>query len=779
MGAILFVVITAIIYIVGDLLLLKCKPLRNAVFSEIDTAKLFRRSGAVGIINILGLLICNIYVSMFTSVQTPVSVFACVLVSIFVYAAFVAVSCIPKNSLTRFLKGCAIICIIPFLLEIFVFNAKSVDQHKIEFTPPIQNYRVWSGDNVYIKNNMVHFESDGSVVVYVNRANLNAAHIEFDGNNKSLFNCELSMRDENFSSTYISVGNKQTSINRGYCDFTFSPYEKLNSIKLNLSEIKGSVNIKSITFLSALPFNFSLLRFLLIFAAGSLIYLIYHFKLYKVIYNRRKKLHRIVIACVLLFCLLSAFMFIFPNQSQIDYQSINPQGCDHYVQMFDSVCKGQANLDLPVDPKLKELSNPYDSSLRSENKVTVEWDRAYYNGQYYSYFGIVPVFVFYFPYYFITGKLPTMNMTSLFFSLLSIIFLFGAVLTAVKKFVKRPNMLLLIFGLITAVFSSGIYYSLDLSNIYFAAVISSMSFLLLCLWMGLAAYNEKSAKKQISFLFISGLSFILCVGCRPTMAINALILAPAFIYLLVNKNYSIKRRLCCAGIFLAPIIVGAACLLWYNYIRFDSFFEFGTAYQLTVNDIHANKISLAYLPSAIIQYFLQPMTFTSTFPHIAMSSVHLANYGHYVYLDNQLALISFPSIVLALAALPLVLKNHRKGIRRKDSNSYVKFFTYIMIVILSVVIIWLDYCMAGTAFRYLIDILPTLSILSILVFLECNTNFATTPSIQHKGTALCCASMVLTSLIVFMQLLTFPLQALFAEFPNILFATQDLFEFWC
>lgn len=778
MEIILSAVITAIIYIIGDLLLLNCKPLREKAFPELDIDKLLKRSCIAGIINIVGLVVCNLFVSFFTTVSTPVSLIASAVISILIYAAFASAASLPKASTIKLLKGCAVLCIIPFLLEIFVFNAKSIDFNKTEFVPPVQNYQVWTPDTVQINGNLITFTSDGSVVINVNKPDLNAVQIEFSGYD-DLFTCDAYMCDENFSSVYVSIGSKQTSSYYGYLDFTFTPYKKINSLELSLSEVEGSVNIKSIKFSSALPFDFSVLRFFLISAVGIIVYLIYHFKLYKVVYNRRKKLHKVIIAAVLLLCLLSTLMFIIPEQEPITYNSASTNGNDQYVQMFDAVCKGQANLDLPVDPKLSTLSNPYDCSLRLTNDVNAEWDRAYYNGQYYSYFGIVPVLVFYFPFYFITGNLPTMNMTSLFFSLLAMIFMFGTVLTAVRKFVKRPNMLLLVFGLITAMFTAGIYYSLDFSNIYFTAVISSLSFLLLCLWTGLAAYKQKSAKKQFILLLISGLSFILCVGCRPTMALNALILAPVFIYFLANKEYKTKRKICCACSFLAPVIIGAAALLWYNYIRFDSFFEFGTAYQLTVNDIHANKITLASLPSAIIQYFLQPTDFTSTFPHIALSSVTLANYGHYVYCDKPLSLISFPCIILALAALPLVLKNHRKGARRLNNNSRIKFFTYLAVVILSIVIIWLDFCMAGTAFRYLLDILPILTILSILVFLECNTNFSSTPSVQHKGTLLCCVSMGLTSVIVFMQLLTFTPQALFDRFPNILFVVEDLVEFWC
>ena len=513
--------------------------------------------------------------------------------------------------------------------------------------------------------------------------------------------------------------------------------------------------------------------------SSVIIYLIYKLKLYKVIYDRKKWTHKAVIFAALALCLSSVFAFMIPNDRAIYYKDAPISESDQYIQTFDAIYNGRANLDIPVSSSLAAMENPYDSLLRSQNNVSFSWDRAYYNGKYYSYFGVVPVLVFYFPYYFITDKLPTLSMASTFFSFLSIIFLFGTVMTAVKKFIKKPNMLLLVLGLITAVAASGIYYSLDFPSVYFNAVISSLSFLLLCLWTGLAAYKQESTKKQLVLLLVSGLSFILCVGCRPTMALNALILAPVFIYFLIRRDYSLSRKISCACSFLLPVIIGAAALMWYNYIRFDSFFEFGSSYQLTVSNMQANTVSLRELPSALIQYFLQPPEFSSAFPHISLNAVALSNYGHYVYCDVPLSLINFPSIILALALLPLVLKNHRRSAKRLGAESNIKFYTYLLIAALSVIIIWLDFCMAGAAIRYLLDILPTLSILSILVFLECNQNFASTPSLQHKGTLLFSVSMVASFAMVFLHLLTLTGQALFAKFPDILFEAQRLMEFWC
>lgn len=778
MDIILSVVVTVIIYAAGAAAILFAPPLRQRLLTnEGDRVILIKRGGIVCAANLAAVMLCEIFVTELTTVQMPVSVLACAVLSALCFLGFVAGAFVP-HTMSRTLKVCAVLCIIPFLLEIFVFNAKSIDLNKTSFTPRPSQYQILSPDTVRKSGSSFVFSGDGSVIIDVNQKDIGAARLSFGGNNAIMFNCGASITDENSSRVRIQVGEKKTSAQYGKADFLLKPYGKLRTLTIILTDVKGQVRLKGVELSSALPFEFSDLRFFVLAAVGIIIYLIRRFKLYKVVYDRSKRLHRAIVAAALLLCLLSTLLFIAPNEQRITYAPSDISGSDHYVQMFDSLMKGRASLDLPVDQALLELENPYDSSLRSQNKVQSYWDRAFCDGQYYSYFGIVPVLVFYMPFYFATSMLPTMNMTAFFFAALAIIFLFGAIMTAVKKFVKKPNMLLLIMGLVTAVFSGGIYYALDFSNVYFNAVLSAMSFLLLCLWTAFAAYNNKSPKKQLLLLFVSGLSFILCVGSRPTMALGALILAPAFIHILMRRDYTLKRKLACVGAFLTPVIAGGAALMWYNYIRFGSLFEFGASYQLTVNDIHSNKVSLLELPSAFFNYFLRPMDFTSQFPHIQLSDTALANNGHYVYNVMTLGVICFPFIVLALVLLPLVLKNHIKGTKRLNSHNRVKFCTYLLTAVLSVVIVWLDYCMAGATFRYLLDILPNLSILSILVFLECNTNFSTTPSLQHKGTLLFSASMCATSALVMLQLLTFS-GVLFRRFPNILFDSQRLLEFWC
>ena len=65
--------------------------------------------------------------------------------------------------------------------------------------------------------------------------------------------------------------------------------------------------------------------------------------------------------------------------------------------------------------QLEQMENPYDPQERIDNNIVYRWDHAYYDGHYYMYFGVVPVFLIFLPYRIITGMpLTTYHATQVF-----------------------------------------------------------------------------------------------------------------------------------------------------------------------------------------------------------------------------------------------------------------------------------------------------------------------------------------------------------------------------
>lgn len=728
------------------------------------------------VINLVVVALCALCVDVFTASNGVCLIVAGVLTTLSIFFGITMSGFIKNIKLSKFLKSCAVVCTAVILLEVFFFNCNSFSLSKNELTP-ITTSTV-NADTISLRGNSATVTGDGSISIDVNQNDFNCVSVYYN-NNIAGFSCSATVRDGNRELKDVPVGVVENIVNNeGQVDIAFDSYETLTNVTLSFYDVGSVVVINKIALTSAAPFNFSYLRFFAIVLVSLIISAVYCFELYKIVYNRKSFKHNAVIFVLLFVMLLSSLLFINPDEGMIDYHSANIPTSDPYVQMFDATQKGQLNIDIPVTDDLMNMENPYDWDQRNETGVYYAWDRAYYDGQYYSYFGIVPVFVVYYPFYFITGNLPNLNIMTWFFSALAIVSLFGVIMAITKAFIKKPNFLMLLTVLFSSVFCSGIYYALNFSDIYFPAKISGISFMFITVWLGISACLSKKRKTQIVLFCLSAIAFVLSVGCRPTAALGALLLAPIFISFLADKKYILKHKIICVSSFILPIIIGAGVLMWYNYARFDSFFEFGTSYQLTVSNISANSMRLSDLPNAIIHYIFHPFKFSPEFPFFEVQQASINNYGHYMYSDNFFGMINFPCLMLGLfISIYFVLRNAKKERRLKKGDN-VKYFTYLSLVLIALFAVWTDYCLAGVVFGYTLDIMPVLTMIYALVFLDLSEQSEKIPQVKNKVVAVLCGFMVVTSLIIFLQLLTYDSGNLCALHPNLKYTIENAVVFW-
>ena len=128
------------------------------------------------------------------------------------------------------------------------------------------------------------------------------------------------------------------------------------------------------------------------------------------VYDAKKLPHRLLALLPMVAMLFTAPVFLkyFADaRDDVEYPlkgsvaNYNP-----YIQQFDAWEKGQLNIDFEVDSRILELENPYDYQARRLAGGYYLWDRAMYDGKYYSYFGIAPIVTVYYPYWLIKGALP-------------------------------------------------------------------------------------------------------------------------------------------------------------------------------------------------------------------------------------------------------------------------------------------------------------------------------------------------------------------------------------
>lgn len=261
-----------------------------------------------------------------------------------------------------------------------------------------------------------------------------------------------------------------------------------------------------------------------------------------------------------------------------------PQYRDQYERLADAFLDGHLYIDYgSVDPKLLAMDNPYDTEAREALGVEYHWDHAFYNGHYYMYFGVVPVLLLFLPFKALTGlTLTTFHATQLFVSAFFCgVFLLFRLLA--RRFFKEIS-----FGawlmLTLTVSVTSLWNCIACPALYNTAVSSALCMEIWSLYFYIkAVWDTEDADKALRLAFLGGLFGALAAGCRPPIALGNLVAIPLLVRFL--KQHRMNGRLWLRLLLvLLPYVAVAAGLMWYNNVRFDSPFEFGQSYQLTVAD---------------------------------------------------------------------------------------------------------------------------------------------------------------------------------------------------
>ena len=555
------ILVLALSLIMGFLLFFRL-PVKREKFCS-SKGNILKWWSIISIAELSLVLLLDLVVSKLTYAGgIPVS--AAVLLPGLSFAAFAAY--LSESKLYSLFKRIFIVFAALVLCEVFIFNLKSFTTNKAQETISMDAFQI-EGDCENIGETIV-IKGDTSLTIdsppQISHGIVMDLSQERTRESRP-FEVSALIKDDNFSTEHQIVQNKFTSSQGRDLTFTISPYGTLRSIRFNFRSITSPVTVNSVTVYTALPFDFSEIRFFVLLIIAVLIICIKEFQLYRTIYDRKNPKHRAIALVMLLLCILSVIPFIHGTESfEYDPEVVHIE--DPYVMTFDAFQKGRVSLDIEADPALEELENVYDRVQRDESGADYKWDMAYYNGKYYCYFGVAPVITFYYPYYLLTGKLPNIKMATVFFGFLAVFFFFKMIFAIIRRLVPKANFLMLLI-LIPAAFSCiGIYYSLNNANTYTLPMISGMCWLFLCLWLGIDSLNMEKMSARLIMLFGSGLALALCAASRPSMALCALILVPFFIGILLDKQTLIKLKLLQASAFIIPVIAGAAAIMMYNII---------------------------------------------------------------------------------------------------------------------------------------------------------------------------------------------------------------------
>jgi hypothetical protein len=675
----------------------------------------------------------------------------------------------------RFLRWSSRMLAVALLLELVVFCGNCYSLNPVCDTRAIASVKTEYDDSDVRQKGGNLVVSENTSLIFDVETDASIRYAMFDvESDANYYYAVCSVQDRNFSEDFIAHDETVMNGAQKSMRFYINPYEELLKLKLEIRDLdsEDTVTVSSLSLLNVKPYSFSLLRYLIVAGILCLGAAILCFGWQKINYDSKNFVHQGIILALLLLCLSSVSFFFQGDQDLTNYaagEGVN--GLDPYAQTFDAWQNGQINLCVDVDEKLAELENPYDRSERDANDVKVQWDRAYYEGQYYSYFGIAPVLLVYYPFYLLSGKLPTLPIAGYIFVSFAMVFLFCAAMALVRRYCKEVNFLLLLSGLAATAASSGLFFCLNYPDRYFLAFSAGICFMYLYLWLGLEAMTAGTARKRCALLAGCGLAIVFSVISRPNMALYALLLVPPFWSFIRNKETVVKEKVMSVVSFALPVCIGAAGVMAYNAARFSSVFDFGMAYQLTVSDISANTIKLSMLPAAIGYYFLNPMELGGGFPYLHMRKMVFDDLGQYNYIERGFGALMFPSIAAGCLLLGIFIRKRNCSLEKR-----VVFYTAF---VLTVLISFMDCCLGGYTLRYDCDILPILSVFTMLVLLTAQQRMRRYPTLYGSFSRLTGVAMLTTPLLLLIWVLSLgTVSALWSMRPDFYFDLRDIIVFW-
>ncbi len=353
-------------------------------------------------------------------------------------------------------------------------------------------------------------------------------------------------------------------------------------------------------------------------------------------------------------------------ENGLKFEPLRMENHNQYDELAQAFLQGKTYIDNNDIPEsLLNMENPYDTTARSLNAQLTgdhyRWDVAFYNGHYYVYFGIVPLLLMYLPFRAIFDAPFPSAFGIIGFATIFALGVFKLLQIIAEKRFKNLSIgvyLLTALGLINC---CGTMFLVKRPDFYSVPIICAMSFVVWGIYWWIK--GRDSEKKQNIYLFIGSLCCALAVGCRPQSVLMCAVALPLFWeFLFKNKKIATSKGIKNLIVLGLPFIVVASGIMYYNFIRFGSPFDFGSGYNLTTNDVTRRGFEIGRTGLGIFTYLFQTPNFTATFPFIENVSIQTNYVGKTIYEYCFGGLITCTPVLWFIAALPKAkgsLKKHK------------------------------------------------------------------------------------------------------------------------
>ena len=642
---------------------------------------------------IIGIIICSFFYNI---EETNIKVFSSVILII-----NLLVSLLTKNNLNKTVKFIFKVVLITLILELTLFNYK----HYLTINIPdnsitnIKLINLKKQNNTYIPTNKERI----GFKIKLDNNNINSLYFPITNSNSKLVEYKISVLDKE-SNEYVPY-----NITKTYDGITNSNYKIINhtinshTILVEIDkDINGTYNLDNIKINPNIPINFSILRVLIIICFSSVFYVFNPSSfIYKLKFN--DKLSKIIIG--LFIFVLTFITIVLTNLNPVfrgnnSYKYLSPLvSVNEYQKLTESLLDGKFYLKESPSKKLSAMNNPYNPKEREnifqDSDSYYLWDVAYYNNNYYVYFGITPVITTYIPYYLLTGNHidnNIVNSIAIVITIISFVFLIKFIM---ERYFNNKNTGLLIllssFGLLSSHFM--ILYASRRPDFYTIPIIYGIMFSLIGLNLWLRS-QQKDGTLNKKLLLLGSICMALVSGCRPQLLLisfsSIIIFWDSFKNKKIFSKNSIKETIC----FILPYIIIAIFMMYYNYVRFGSILDFGANYNLTTNDMTSRGIYFERFLSAIYYYLFACPRITNVFPFIEIIPLNTSYIGITIY---ELT-FGGTFMLCPILFISLFFYKFKKVFKYKKLYYLTALFTLSALIIALV-----DSQMAGILPRYFLD----------------------------------------------------------------------------
>jgi len=527
--------------------------------------------------------------------------------------------------------------------------------------------------SLFNKTNPQKYNNDNLII----NNNISFSTYEIQNINKN-----VNMLEINFNNIPTSITINYTSENNsnyiGYSEYNikedkiFIPISINSNIKdLSIISIGGKIN--SITINPKIEYKLNLFKTIFIYLLTIAFYYII-FKNEK-LNNKSKTQEYIILITITSLIIICILLY---TQYNIKYPGFGDM-YDYYYT--NSILNGKLSLDYPIDENLLNSPNPYDITNRNFNFL---WDSSFYKGKYYCYFGIWPLISLFIPYKLITSTYLTTKLGCLIYSILSIIGTFIIYNNIIKKYFKNISFQTFIISFLFIIFGSKILWCMYRPSFY--ELVSLAAYTHTIFGLNLVLFSDKRRNNLIGYTLLA-----LTALCRPTYLLYSILIIPKLIHKIKKKEFKLIDFL----IFTTPYLIIGIITMALNYIRYDSIFEFGTSYQLTVNNLTNKQFSIYNCIFGLYHYLFESINIVSLLPLEITETIPKVNYVSELYIENLGGGIIPTSIIgIIIFFTPKILKK----IKEKELKTYI-----ILSLFVATSLIILSSSMNALIGRYMLD----------------------------------------------------------------------------